>query len=120
MIGSVGRNIAGHDIFRKVAIGGGEIPSILPNRAFDGFGLSNLFQLCAVPPRKAILAGLVLEAELCHSVRAAIGERVDQDRIDDAENSGSGAHAERERQYGGEGESRPPPHFPRGILQIGR
>ena len=120
MVGSIGRDIASHHIFRKVAIGGGEIPSILPHRAFDGFGLSNLLQLYAVPSRKAILAGLVLEAELCHSVRAAIGERVNQYRVDDAENGSSGAHAKRERQYGGEGESRPPPHFPRGIFQIGR
>jgi hypothetical protein len=120
VVGSVGRDITSHDIFRKVAIGGGEIPSILPDGAFDGLRLPNLFQLCAVPPRKAILAGLVLEAELRHSVRAAIGERVNQDRIMTLKTAVVAPTPSASDSTAVRVNPGPPPHFPRGILQIGR
>ena len=45
VIGRVGRDVGGDDVFGDIAVGGGEIPAVLPDDAFDGARLPQLIEL---------------------------------------------------------------------------
>src|SRR5258708_6868256 len=99
MIGSVGGNIRRWNIFGKIAVCRGKVPAILSHDAFDGLGLTNLLKLCAAHSGIAVLAGLILEAEPHHAVRASVGKRVNEDGVDYAENRAGCPNSERQRHY---------------------
>ena len=69
---SVGRDIDGHDILGKVAVSGGEVPAILADDALDGRGLPELLD-ARRSARIPVVAGLVLEGDLHHPLRATYG-----------------------------------------------
>ncbi len=119
MIGGVGREVVGADVFGKVAVGGGEVPVVHRDDAIDGFGLSKLLDLRAVEAGVADVAGLIEKAELDHSVGAGVGEWVDQDGVNHAEDGACGADAESEGEDGGQDKAGALAEFAGGILEVG-
>src|SRR5881296_206766 len=120
MIRSVWSNVACNDILWEVAVGGGEVPPILSDHAFDYSNLAKTLDLRSGQPGIPVVAGPVLEGDLHHALRAHIGKRIDQHCINNTENRAGGAYAERQREDRGQGETRPTQKFPRSVAQIGR
>ena len=102
MIGSFRGNVHPSDIFGKVAVGGGEVPASEGDDAFERLGLAKLLDFGPVEAGEAVLAGLVREPNFHHAVGAGVGEGIDQDGVDDAEDGACGGDAEGEGEYGGQ------------------
>ena len=120
MIRSVWSNVRCNDILGEIAVGGGEVPPILSDHAFDHRNLAKPLDLRSGQSGIPVVAGLVLERDLHHTFRADIGKGIDQHCINNAENRAGGAHAERQREDRGQGEPRPPQKFAPRVAQIGR
>ena len=70
-------------------------------------------------PRIPETAGIVPERELHHPIGAHVGEGIDQDAVDDAEDGARGAYPEGQREDRGEREPWAAAQFPRRITKIG-
>ncbi len=81
--------------------------------------LANLVELGAAQTDETLIAGFVEEPRLGHAVGAWIGERIDQDGVDDAKDSTCGAYAEGEGEDGGQDEAGALAKFAGGILEVG-
>ena len=119
MVGSARGDVYGLNVFREVAVSGGQIPKIHANDAFDGFGLAKPIHLRATQAREPVIAGFVHQAKLHDAIGAWVRERVKQDRIDDAENGACGSDPESEGEDRSEGKARPLTQFAGGKAQIG-
>ena len=120
VVGSARGNVDGLNVFRKVAVRGGEIPKIHANDAFEGFDLAKPIHLRATQACKPVIAGFVHQAKLHDAIGAGVRERVNQDRVDDAEDGACSSDPESERKDGGQRETRPLTQFAGRIAQIGR
>ena len=87
--------------------------------ALDGPCLSKLLQLGTAHARVPEAAGGVPEGDLHHAIGAHVGEGIDQDAVDDAEDRARGADPEGQREDRGEREARAAAQFPRRIAKIG-
>ena len=119
MIRIVGGDVGGLDVFGDVAVGGGEVPVVHADDAFDGFGLAELLDLRAVEAGVAGVAVFIEETDLHHAVGARVGEWVDEDGVNDGEDGACGADAEGERENGGQDEAGALAEFARGVLEVG-
>ena len=108
----------GGDVFGDVAVGGGEIPAVLPDDAFDGARLPQLIELHAAHARIPEAAGRVPERELHHPIGADVGKRIDQHAVDDAEHGAGGADAEGEREDRRDREARPAAQLARRVAKV--
>jgi hypothetical protein len=118
MVRRIRRDVRCDDIFGDVAIGRREVPSIFADDTLDRTSLSKLLELGAGHPGVAKAAGSVSEGDLHHSVGADIGERIDQDAVDDAEDRAGRANAQRQREDRRQRESRTTAQFARRIPEI--
>jgi hypothetical protein len=119
MVGSVGRKVDGPYVFGKVAVGGGEIPVVLGDDAFDGLGLADLVELWTVEAGVAIIAGFIFQAGFHDAVGAGVGEWIDKNSVDDAEYSACGADSQGEGEDGGQGEARVFAELASGEAEVG-
>ena len=101
----VRRELDGRDILRQLVVSRGEIPGS-PARG-DHFRALELTQVAELRPGDthiAVIAVLVDDDQVDHAVGALVRERVRQESVKDAENSGCGADPQRERNDGSERE----------------
>ncbi len=120
MGGGIGCQIVRGHIFRKIFIGGGEVPPILAHHAFNRSGLAELTNLGAGQSRPVLIAGLVLEHQVHHAVRVLVRIRIHQDAVNHAEDSRGGANAQCQRENRGESEARTLAQLPQrenGVLE---
>ena len=120
MVGRVGGKVDGLNVFGEVTVGGGQIPKIHAEDAFEGFGLAKLGHLGAGETGEAVVAGCVDQAKLHDAIGAGVGERIDEDGVDDAEDGASGSNAEGEGEDGGQREAGALAEFASGVAQVGR
>ena len=66
-----------------------------------------------------VVAGFVFQANFHHAIGPGIGERVDQDCVNHAEDGASSADAESEGEDCGQDEAGAFAEFARGILEVG-
>ena len=97
----------GLDVFREIAVRGGQIPPIHADDAFEGFGLAKLIHLRASQACEPVISGFVDQPKLHDAIRAWVRERVNQDCVDDAEDGAAGSDPESKGQDSGQGEARP-------------
>jgi hypothetical protein len=69
-------DVGSNDILGQIAVGGGKVPAVLRDDAFERLGLAKLRNLRPAKAGIAVFAGLVHERELHHAVRARVGERI--------------------------------------------
>ena len=92
--GALGEMYGGDDVFRNVAVGGGEVPAVLGDDALEGARLPQLLELGAAQARAPHPARLVPERELHHPLGVDVGEWIEQDAVDDAEHRARGPDAQ--------------------------
>ncbi len=64
----VGSEIHTLDVFRKIALGRGEVPSFHASSALDGSGLPKLLQLRPVEVYETAISGVVVDRQVHHAV----------------------------------------------------
>src|SRR5260370_36329761 len=115
MIGRVRGNVHGLNIFGDVAIGGGEIPPVHGGDVFERLGLAKLINLRAVQARVPVTAGFIHQPNLHDALGPGVGEGVDENGVNDAEDGAGGADAESEGEDGGQGEAGALAEFAAGV-----
>ena len=115
----VAREERSGDIFGELAVRGGEVPLIHGDDIFQHFCLSELEDLSAIETAPALFAGFVDGAEGHYAVSVAVGEGVDEDGVDDAEDGAGGSDTEGKGENGGEGEAGAFAEFAEGVFEVG-
>ena len=119
MVRRVRRDVRRDDILGDIAVRGREVPPVFRHDALDGSGLTHLLDLSAAHPCPPEASGGVHEGDLHDAIGAHVGEGIDQDAVDDAEDRARGAYPKGQREDRGEGEPRAAAQFARGIAKIG-
>lgn len=77
------------------------------------------FELRTVEASEVVVASLVLEARLHEAIGAGVGEGVDEDGIDDAEDGARGCDAEGEREDRSDRKARALTELASGVAKVG-
>jgi len=105
VIWGLGRNRESADVFRKTAIGGGEIPSLHCHNALERFEVAKFIDFRAAVAGHAVVALVVQQVDFHDAIRVGIWVRVEQDGVDHREDSGGGADAESQGENGGQSDA---------------
>src|SRR6266403_1928886 len=92
--------------------------SMRVSQLFDGGVALVEMQGATTSGMAAILACFIDQARLHDASRARVGERVNQDRVDDAEDGAGSAGSQGQGEHCGQREARALPQFAGGIAQI--
>ena len=96
MIRIIGRDHEAANVFGKVSVGRGGILILEGDDTLERFELAHLRNFGTAETHRGVVPLRVVEIDDREAICVAIGEGVDEDGVDDAEDGGGGADAEGE------------------------
>jgi hypothetical protein len=119
MIRIVGVNDEAANVFRKVAVGRGGILVLESDDTLERFKPAHLGNFGTAETHRGIVPFRIAKIDDREAICVAVGVRIDEDGVDDAEDGGGGADAECEGEDGGDGEGGAFAKFAERVAEVG-